>query len=257
MVEPLIVPNSEPFYLPGSRTGCLLLHGFSSMPEEMRPLGRDLNDQGFTVLGARLAGHATHPWDLLRTEWRDWVITVEESLALLRGSCDRIFIIGKSMGGILALLAAARFPVNGTVLISTTYDLDDDWRLRSVRFWSIFIPFIFKGRTPILDYKAARRERDYPAYPFFPTRILAEVEDLKYAMYKEMDQIRDPVLIVHSRKDAGISAKSVEHLFATLQAKDKELFWSEDTDHFSVLDSNCQPVYEKIVSFLKRVANSE
>jgi carboxylesterase len=257
MADTLIVPKSEPFFYPGSRTGCLLLHGFSSMPEEMQPLGQYLHEQGFTVLGARLSGHATHPWDLFRTEWRDWVITVEESLALLHGCCDRIFIIGKSMGGILALLAAARFSLSGTVVISTTYDLDDDWRLRTVRFWSFFIPLIFKGRTPILDFKVARRERDYPAYPFFPTRILAEVEDLKHAMYKEIDKVRCPVLIVHSRKDSSVPAKNVENLFAALQAPDKELFWCEEIVNSIVLDTNCQPAYEKISSFLKRVENSE
>jgi carboxylesterase len=256
MTETLIVPKSEPFFFPGSRTGCLLLHGFSSMPEEMYQLGQFLHQEGFTVLGARLAGHATHPWDLFRTEWRDWVVTVEESLAILRGCCDRIFIIGKSMGGILALLASSRFPIDATVVISTTYDLDDDWRLRSVRFWSFFIPLIFKGHTPILDYKIARRERDYPAYPFFPTRILAEVEDLKHAMYKEIGNVRSPVLMVHTRKNPLVPAKNVEHLFAVIPSSDKELFWCDDIGESIVLEPNCMPAFDKIATFLKRVENS-
>jgi esterase/lipase len=40
METPLIVPNSEPFFLPGGPTGCLLLHSFTSMPEEMRWMAR-------------------------------------------------------------------------------------------------------------------------------------------------------------------------------------------------------------------------
>ena len=56
-----IIPGSEPFYLPGGSTGCLLLHGFSATPEEMRPLGEFLASKGYSVIGVRLAGHATHP----------------------------------------------------------------------------------------------------------------------------------------------------------------------------------------------------
>jgi carboxylesterase len=51
-----IVPDSEPFFLPGGTTGCLLLHGFTAMPGEMRQFGEHLAEKGFTVLGVRLAG---------------------------------------------------------------------------------------------------------------------------------------------------------------------------------------------------------
>ena len=30
---------TEPFYFPGNKTGCLLIHGFTGSPGEMRPLG--------------------------------------------------------------------------------------------------------------------------------------------------------------------------------------------------------------------------
>jgi len=56
-----IVPNSEPFFFPGGQTGCLLMHGFTAMPEEMQPLGEFLASGGYSVLGMRLAGHATPP----------------------------------------------------------------------------------------------------------------------------------------------------------------------------------------------------
>lgn len=44
---------------------------FSAMPGEMRPLEEYLAETGFTVLGIRLAGHATHPNDLKRRRWID------------------------------------------------------------------------------------------------------------------------------------------------------------------------------------------
>ena len=53
------IPKAEPFFLPGGKTGCLVVHGFTGTPLEMRGLGDFLHQQGHTILGVRLAGHAT------------------------------------------------------------------------------------------------------------------------------------------------------------------------------------------------------
>ena len=53
----MIIKTAEPFYFPGNSTGCLLIHGFTGTPKEMRPLGDFLADKGYSVLGIRLSGH--------------------------------------------------------------------------------------------------------------------------------------------------------------------------------------------------------
>jgi carboxylesterase len=122
----LIVSGSEPFFIPGGPVGCLLLHGFTAMPEEMLPLGEFLATKGFSILGIRLAGHATHPDDLNHTHWSDWLINVEDGLALLRKSCHCFILIGQSMGGMIALTAAAKYQVDAVVAMSTPYQAPSD-----------------------------------------------------------------------------------------------------------------------------------
>lgn len=256
MADPLIVSHSEPFFFPGGPTGCILLHGFTSMPEEMRLAGEYLRDQGFTVLGVRLAGHGTHPEDLARTCWRDWLLSVEDSLAYLRGICSKIFLIGQSMGGMVSLLAAARYPVSGVVTLSAPYDLDEDWRSRTVRLWSFFIPIILKG-NPILNLKSARREHDYPAYPYFPTRILGEVEDLKRATRAEIPKIQVPVLVIQSRKDAAVPSQNAEHLYAALRTRKRELFFLEESGHSIAMDPQREVAFQKITEFIRKVIIEE
>src|SRR5512143_91752 len=56
----------------GDRLGCLLVHGFTGTPQEMRFLGECLHRDGYTVSGVRLAGHCTSVKDLARTKWQDW-----------------------------------------------------------------------------------------------------------------------------------------------------------------------------------------
>src|SRR5690242_17690238 len=47
---------TDGFALPGSRgVGCLLVHGFTANPSEMRPVGEALAARGFPVRAVRLA----------------------------------------------------------------------------------------------------------------------------------------------------------------------------------------------------------
>ena len=87
-------------------------------------MGEYLSKKGFTVLGVRLAGHATYPEDMRRSSWRDWIASVEDGITLLRGVCPQtVYTIGLSMGGALSLIAASRYPIDGAVAISTPYDM--------------------------------------------------------------------------------------------------------------------------------------
>src|SRR5512138_1859202 len=141
-----IIPTTEPFLFPGSRIGCLLIHGFTGTPKEMRWMGEYLAGQGFSVLGVRLAGHATRPEDMLRSHWTDWVASVEDGYHLLRGLSDHIYLIGLSMGGNLSLLLSTRLPVRGVVAISTPWYLPGEWRLKYAGLYSLFNRYEPKGK---------------------------------------------------------------------------------------------------------------
>ena len=96
----MIVKNAEPFYFSGNSTGCLLIHGFTGAPTEMQPLGEFLANQGYTVLGPRLAGHGTQIEDMNRMNWGDWSNSVLDAWHLLKPLTTEIFLIGLSMGGV-------------------------------------------------------------------------------------------------------------------------------------------------------------
>ena len=40
------MPGAEPFYFKGTAAGCLLLHGFTATPQELRGLGEHLAARG-------------------------------------------------------------------------------------------------------------------------------------------------------------------------------------------------------------------
>src|SRR5207245_534755 len=84
--------------------GCLLVHGFTGSPWEMRWLGEQLAGDGHTVLGVRLAGHGTCPEDMSGTRWPHWYAGVLENYRRLRAECEQVRVMGLSMGGAPALL---------------------------------------------------------------------------------------------------------------------------------------------------------
>src|SRR5437870_2025006 len=132
----------DAFSLPGSRPlGCLLVHGFTGTPEEMRPLGEALAARGFPAYAVRLAGHGTDVAELARTRWTDWFASVEAGVARLRASTERLAVAGMSMGSLLALHLAATRPddVTALVLCGTPLRLSDA-RVRWVPLLARLLP---------------------------------------------------------------------------------------------------------------------
>lgn len=256
-MSPLILPTAEPFFFPGkgenAGIGCLVQHGFTGTPKEMRWLGEYLNGRGYTVCGMRLTGHATQPEDMIRSRWRDWLASVEDGYHLLRSSCEKVFLLGLSMGGVLSLVAASRLPVQGVVAMSTPYKLPDDWRLRYVKILSKIQPYMPKSENAG-DGWFGDAWKQHVAYPANPVRSIGELNELLGVMRAALPQIRLPVLLISSRDDHYIVENSMEMIYADLTTPDKEKIWIEGSGHVITEEPQKEFVFEKAAEFIARVA---
>jgi carboxylesterase len=247
----LTVPGAEPSLLPAGPTSCLLIHGFSANPEEMQFLAGYLHERGYTVLNLRLAGHGTHPADLKRTRWTDWLLSVEDGLNLLRGLSRQTVLIGQSMGGMIALAAAVQFPVTGVVALSTPYFGFPMVEVLAARLMGAL------GMTARKDVKehpelGQRREVDYPAYPRYPVRIIVELARLNRAMRDSLQKVKVPALVVQSRQDLG-GRDDLERIHTALGSSVKEKLWLDGFDHSVVRDGKRQVLFDAIGEFLKKI----
>ena len=245
-----IIPTAEPFFFPGDSAGILLVHGFTGTPKEMRTMGEYFAAQGHTVLGIRLPGHATRPDDLPRMRWVDWLHAVEDGYHFLHSAGRRVFIMGLSMGGILTLTAAARLPAAGVVAMSTPYSLSADPRLSYIEYLSWIIPHMPKGPSDWHDQAMLEEHVDYPDYP---TRSLAEVRDLLEVMRQGLHQIQAPVLLVHSRLDAGVPPENMLRIYEHLGSTDKSMLWLEQSGHVVTRDLERVRVFEAALAFVRRI----
>jgi carboxylesterase len=277
---PQIIPTTEPFFLPGASTGlrrerslvptvltqadehsaqavgCLLVHGFTGTPKEMRWMGEYLNKQGFTVLGVRLAGHATHPEDMIRTNYCDWLASVEDGFQLLSGLAKHIYIMGLSMGGALSLTTATYLPVKGLVAMSTPYKIPDDPRLKYTEIISKIIPYMPKSKAaPGVGWFDPQAWQEHIFYPRNPTRSVGQLNKLLAEMHAVLPQVKVPTLLIHSRDDHAVWPESMPAIYRDLGSTDKQMLWIENSGHVITRDAQRKTVFKAAADFVRRLEN--
>lgn len=250
----MIIPTAEPFFFPGSKdkngAGCLLLHGFTGAPKEMRWMGEYLAGEGHAVLGMRLAGHATCPEDMQRIRRKDWIASVEDGYHILSGAAKQIFLVGLSMGGILSLLMASRLPAAGVVALSTPYKLPPDPRLHYIRLLQHVIRRVDQG-TP--DRQDAEAMQDHVCYSYYPTRVVIELLGLLDEMRTALPLVKVPALMIQSRKDKAIDQNSMTDLYNRISSRDKQMLWLEDSGHVITREPERMLVFKTAGEFIRRV----
>jgi carboxylesterase len=252
-----IIPTAEPFLFLGepSKPACLLIHGFTGTPKEMRWMGEYLHRQGYTCLGVRLAGHATQPEAMIRSRWTDWVASVEDAYHLLCAVTNDIFLIGLSMGGVLALLTASYLDVRGIVAMSTPSRLPADYPIWLMSLVSLVMPFRVKSNEPPgsgwFDQAAYQ---DHIAYDRNPVRSAAELKKLILAMQVALPKVRVPVLLMHSQDETYVLPDNMEYIYERLvNASDKTKLYITGSGHVLPRDASREQVFQSALKFIQRI----
>jgi len=249
---PLIVPNAGSFLFRGDKVGCLLVHGYTSSAEEMLPLGEFLAKQGYPVLGIRLAGHGTHPVDLSRVRYVDWLNSIRDGHFLLKGMVDKVVLIGQSLGAMLLLICTPEISPAATIAISTPYIKFTLGRKIVNRFTSTFFPLVPKWHLRKKKINDIRREGNYPAYPLVATRSILELEKVQGSLENTLGDIRTPILLIQSHKD--LTEESLAEITTRLTNTKYESIWHEKLDHSLVLDNQRQLVFDEINQYIRKIA---
>lgn len=252
----------EPFWFPGNQVGCLLIHGFSGSPSEMRLLGERLSVLGWTVLGLCLSGHGTTPEKMAGTRWEDWAKDAEAGVKELRKSCHTVVAIGLSMGGLLALHLATLGLTDGIIPMNAPMLLADR-RSRYVQLIKPFVKFVNKPDHRSLPSKTASASSmpsivtDLKAERFGYERIpvdgLISLNRAIRQVRRKLDVIKCPTLLMQSTKDSTVNPVSVQIILKGIrQAKTTVLYW-EKSGHILTLGPEREEVVIKVDEFLRSI----
>ncbi len=245
-----LMPGAEPFFWDGNEIGCLMVHGFTGTPKELRWMGEYLAGRGFTVLGVRLAGHGTSMEDMLQTGWHDWFGSVKDGYRELVSREKRVVVLGLSMGGALALHLAAHVPALGVVAMSTPIRLTSPYArfLPVIRY---FVKYMPKGKGTWVDPSV---EKWHISYSHYPTESILELRRFLRHLRDDLPEVSVPVLLMQSRTDNLVSPENVEEVAGLLSgAPSVETFWVDASDHVITEDAAKDEVFRRAEEFVLKL----
>ena len=244
-----MIDGGQPFFLKsGGSSGVLLIHGFTGLPAELFLLGQALNRANFNVLCPRLAGHGTNERDLMRTTKNDWFNSVSDGFFILRGICKEIFVVGHSMGGLLALKLAAEQNISKIVTLAAPIFVDEGLGLKNLpprEFCSDAC--IVQPRKKIFDVPQAAND----VYKKTPLISVHELVDLIAEVKNLLPKINSQILIMHGEEDHTAQPRSARFIMDNIASTRKFITTVANSGHLLPLDDNRDFVFEEITNFLR------
>jgi esterase/lipase len=259
--QEVTLADPSPFFIHPEKTngfGVLLIHGLLASPAELRGYGNYLAKQGYTVLGIRLKGHGTSPYALREQSWEGWYGNVRRGFDILKVYCQKIFIVGFSTGGALALTLGTKedYPeIAGIIAVSVP--------LKYVNPALMLVPLLqaantliewvssFEGLKPFVENPTEHPDINYR---HVPVRALYELRQLIAQLDGRLPKIHQPTLVVYADKDPVVAASSAQILFDKLGSSDKRLCSIEASRH-GILMENTGGTWDLIDEFLKGVTD--
>lgn len=213
------------------------VHGYGvRRTVEFAPLQTYFEHLGYRVILPELFDQ-TDEQDILAS---NWIKRAEEGLETLIDQDESIWLVGFSMGGVIAAHLAAKYRIERMVLLAPAFEY--------LTFKAVMGKVEEAARHVIR--KPGKPVSDYPPLPdaFFP--VFRET----VALCKDaISQVFCPVLILHGTSDQTIPLYSSKSAYAKIPHSDKLLLMIENVPH-RILDEPIlnQDVLKIIEDFFNR-----
>lgn len=243
--------DPSPFAFSSGETGVLLIHGFTGAPTEMRPLGEYLASHGYTVRGPLLPGHGTKAEDLNAVSWKDWAHVVEDNYRALRSHCQRVFVAGLSLGGLLALELASRHREAAGLILYAPALLVTERRLPLSVVFRHVRPLIPKDGLGDADLWNAEAHNRIWCYDYQPVGGGAQVWFLQRQIRKTLQRVTQPTILFQGRRDRSVRADSPYFILGRLGSTETRLIWLEKSGHNLLVDAGREEVFAETLTWIR------
>ena len=234
-----------------SSDGVYIIHGFTNTTYEVKELAEYLGKQGFHVIANNLPGHGTTPQDCNRHTHEDWMMATEQDVAEMASKCKNIFIIGISMGSVLALHLSSMFKFNASIFASTVLDNNNNMSIH-VLAPLLHRVFPFRSKYKLIP-KEKRNKITFFGYDVWPSSAVNEMRKLINRVRKELSKIKSPSLIIHSKVDLLSPQSNISLVFDSIKSEHKEKLILENAGHnLFARNPHQEKIFKKVSSFLKK-----
>ncbi len=238
-------------YHDSNSTGVIFSHGYMAAPAETKELAAYLFNRGINVYIPRLRGHGTDPRALQHISAREWEIDFERAFTAMRQVCDHVFIGGFSTGGLLALLHAAEYEVDGVIAINSALKLNNlkvSYVVPTLNAFNDMIAHLHaKGINEWIDNNSEHPEINYHKHPL---SSVAEMEKVMTKVEKTLDKVTAPILILQGDNDPVVNPKSAKLIYDHVQSDFKKMILLPRQKHGILKGAEAEEVYQSIYRFI-------
>lgn len=241
---------------PSPRGAALLVHGFVGSPKDFGALPEKLAEDGWLVEALLLPGNGTDPRDLRSVTAEAYVALVRERIADLRAEHGVVALVGFSMGGAIAVAAAAEEPVDALALGAPFSGVTYRWYyLLPLRTWGALIrpvtPWVYKGKTFIQVNRPEAKDELF-SYDWIPARAFRTLYALGDAAAAPgvPEAVSAPALWIHAPGDAAAAYGAAGDLYGRLGSVSKRHVKAERSNHHVFVDYDRDLVVEEVRAFL-------
>ena len=248
--------GSPKYFQADSNTCVVAIHGFSSAPKEMEKVALYLNSKNLNVYTPRLDGHGTTPEDLKTKTWQDWYKSISRSIIIAALQYKKIYIIGFSTGGLLALLSTKKDYQEfvSVVCINAALHLNDlriKTLLPAISFWNDIVK-AFNSEKYTKEYVDNFPENIEVNYN---KHYITSIEQLSLLMVKIriiLPKIKKPILIIQGKDDPVVNSSSAHEIFENIESRYKSLKIIEAKNHVIVNNKNTEELFQTILEFINK-----
>ncbi len=217
----------------------LVIHGFSGSLYDNEELVNYLQlKRGFDCFAYTLPGHDRDRFK--KVSYSEWLDFLDEKINLLKEHGYRkIYVVGHSMGGILASYLAIRHKeIKKLVLISAAFNYLAIAQMKE--------DLLRKNKNLKADYNVV-------FYKIFrvPISLLLEFFKLVKFHHQIIEEVTTPVLILQGDKDEIVPSKTGEYIFEKVGSINKWYTKLENVRHRVLVSHKKKEIVEYIYSYFK------
>ncbi|WP_433742362.1 alpha/beta hydrolase [Falsibacillus pallidus] len=238
-----IMKGAEEFFFRGSETGILVCHGFVGTPQSVRKVSEEIyQSTGCTIFAPRLKGHGTCETDLSLCSHQDWFENLVQSYHHLKKYCSKVYVIGQSMGGTLALkLASSGFDIAGIITVNAAIQIPgyDCYREAGCS------GFIQEG-SPDINLPI-EEELTYTRVPMSAVQQLLQLID---TTKERLRKVACPALLIKSIHDHVVPHEATDLIYDSISSVNKSIITLDKSFHVATMDCEIEKIIDSIKQFI-------
>ncbi len=226
-------PNHQPFSFTTNNTihTVLYIHGIMGSPIEFRQLVDHAEFPKVNYKAILLPGHGGSGKQFGKYKAQDWQEQVFNEIEYHYQNNIVLILIGHSLGGLLTLQAAAKYPVAGMILINTAL------RTRfTIRQMQLSLRVLFSSKDNLDPIISTYRKtfsictKDWWTIPLWILRLI-DVMQIANQTEKLLPQVKSNIHIFQSVKDETVDPISAEIMRNSLVNSTVKLTYLQNSIH--------------------------